>query len=768
MTRPLATCALAGVLLYSAPVRAQQPSPQPEAPAEAPAKKTSQTLPPLDLGGLDVLGRELEAGLKPDEAAKKDGEDYRLKRATIAGRRARQAEPGSRYRIDVGPLDIVPRKDASEHLMMAPGVLTTNHGGEGHANETFLRGFNADLGQDIEFSVDGVPLNEVSHPHGHGYTDLFFMPPELVQTVVVSQGPFDPQQGDFAFAGSVDYRLGVSRPGLMARYGLGSFGTRRLVLTYAPEDQSEGTFAGAEVYQTSGYGQNRAAQRATGIGRYSWDDGSLRLSLTAVGYAARFDQAGVLRQEDVQLGRVGFYDTYDATQGGESNRMLLSFNVEAGPSTSRFEQVAFAGWRTMRLRTNFTGWTFENLEAEDGQEVRRRRGDGTEARYEVMTVGSRGSYRLMRTLWGRRQQVSMGYAARFDQGRTEQLRIRPLTSLPYARIFDNRFTILNLAGWARAQLALTDWLVVRGGVRFDAFSFGVRDDNPPGLTAPDADREGPRVPDQTLQSFGRAVNPRVTVEGRPSERWTVSASYGQGTRSTEATALSDNEVAPFALSDQLEAGAVYRVMPDEDNPWALRAQASYVYASVTRDLQFDEQAGRNVLIGGTTRHAAMLSARAAYRQRWDALLNVGASQATLDATGERLPYIPQLVVRLDTALNGQVSDWRLGGQPVTWRAGLGWTYVPGRPLPEQQVGDPFYLMSAGLQLQLWHAEVGVQARNLFNQQYRQSEFYYASDFDGPDGAVSKRRVRHFAAGEPRNMMLTLTLYLDRVLGEAKP
>ena len=55
----------------------------------------------------------------------------------------------------------------------------TLHSGEGKANQYLLRGYNLDHGTDLETYVDGIPVNQVTHAHGQGYTDMNFMIPEL-------------------------------------------------------------------------------------------------------------------------------------------------------------------------------------------------------------------------------------------------------------------------------------------------------------------------------------------------------------------------------------------------------------------------------------------------------------------------------------------------------------------------------------------------------------------------------------------------------------
>ena len=46
-----------------------------------------------------------------------------------------------------------------EVLEFVPGVIVTQHSGDGKANQYFLRGFNLDHGTDFATSVDGMPVN---------------------------------------------------------------------------------------------------------------------------------------------------------------------------------------------------------------------------------------------------------------------------------------------------------------------------------------------------------------------------------------------------------------------------------------------------------------------------------------------------------------------------------------------------------------------------------------------------------------------------------
>ena len=142
--------------------------------------------------------------------------------------------------------------------------------------------------------------------HGNGYADTHFLIPELILSVRVLEGPYAPQQGNFAVAGSADYHLGLEQRGLTTRYTVGSYDTQRLLLTWGPKDASTGTFAGAEYYTTNGFGTNRQAQRGSAIGQYEAQVGQHGLlRVTAQAYFTEFNSAGVVREDDYDSGPRG-------------------------------------------------------------------------------------------------------------------------------------------------------------------------------------------------------------------------------------------------------------------------------------------------------------------------------------------------------------------------------------------------------------------------------------------------------------------------------
>ena len=120
-----------------------------------------------------------------------------------------------------------PAQRPGEVLEFVPGVIVTQHSGDGKANQYFLRGFNLDHGTDFATRIAGMPVNLPSHGHGQGYSDLNFLIPELVDRIEYRKGPYFASVGDFAAAGSADIRY-LSR--VAAPFGqltLGENGYRR-------------------------------------------------------------------------------------------------------------------------------------------------------------------------------------------------------------------------------------------------------------------------------------------------------------------------------------------------------------------------------------------------------------------------------------------------------------------------------------------------------------------------------------------------------------
>jgi TonB family protein len=681
----------------------------------------------------------------------------------VVGRSHLPSRGASDYEIPVGRLAAVPRRDSASLLRLAPGVLLTNEGGEGHPYQIFLRGFDAREGQDIEITVDGVPVNEVGNPHGNGLADTHFVIPELVRNLRVVEGPFAPQQGNFAVAGSALYDLGLDEPGLEVSAKFGSFNTKRLLALYHPEGSSDHTFAGAELFSTDGFGENRQAERATAMGGYEIPLGTTGLvRLLATSYAAHYGQAGVLRQDDVEAGRKGFYDSYDMSQGGDSVRHSLALTLEGRTGATRLSQSAFFVLRDFRLRQNLTG--FQQDPQETWQSLHPQRGDLIDQQSSTTTLGGRGSARRGGTLLGQRQELELGYFARYDNVSGVQRRDRAGTTIPYRTDLNLESGLTNIGVYADASLKPLSWVTLRGGLRGEFYHYLVTNlcavttqtsfgGDPLDTECFSSDRQGYRSPEQTASTSASVLEPRATLLLGAVRGFMFSVSYGLGSRSLDPQYVNQDLATPFAKVRALEAGVAYhRTFDDLD----LSARSVFFQTRVDKDLFFNETEGRNTLANGTTRTGWAGNARVT-----GAFADLAASltlvRATFDDTGLAIPYAPGLVLRGDGALFGSLP-LELDGTRPFGTLGAGVSYVGPRPLPYAELSDDMLLVDLGASLRFRAFELGVTCTNLLDAEYRLAEYNYASDFHSQDYPTLVAS-RHFVAGEPRAIYGTLSVIL---------
>ncbi|MGE5944251.1 MAG: TonB-dependent receptor plug domain-containing protein, partial [Flavobacteriales bacterium] len=124
-------------------------------------------------------------------------------------------------------LNTNPVNSSQEVLRKVPGLIIGQHAGGGKAEQLFLRGFDIDHGTDISISVDGMPVNMVSHAHGQGYSDLHFLIPETVNKIDFGKGPYYAKEGDFNTAAYVDFSTKDYLKESLVSFSVGQFNSLR-------------------------------------------------------------------------------------------------------------------------------------------------------------------------------------------------------------------------------------------------------------------------------------------------------------------------------------------------------------------------------------------------------------------------------------------------------------------------------------------------------------------------------------------------------------
>ncbi|MGF1509712.1 MAG: TonB-dependent receptor domain-containing protein [Myxococcota bacterium] len=617
-----------------------------------------------------------------------------------------------------------PGTTGADLLRRAPGLYVSQHSGQGKGHQIFLRGFDAVHGQDVEVHVAGIPVNEVSNIHAQGYVDLHFLPPEVVHKLHVLAGPFDPRQGDFAVAGSIDYDLGLSQRGLLARTSVGQFGLIRGLVAWGPEGQPDSTFAAAEIAEADGFGPARAWKRAVGIGQFIAPLGTgFDLRVLASSYAGRFDSAGVIREDDLESGTVEFFDTYDALQGGSSGRHQGLLEVTFRDAATEASLSAYVVRRDLRLRHNFTG----QLLFPEGDRILQEQ--------SATTFGGAASYR--RTFLNARIGLEVGFRARHDVIEQSQDRLRLVDDESHREEADNHLGITDIGLYTDMNLRLAPGLYLRGGVRIETLAYTIDE------------RLANEGAGSRREASGFRVVPKVTLDWAPNRSLRLFASYGQGFRSPQAVSLGQGEESPFTDVHAGEVGGHFQLGS------SLRTTLAGFVTYVEEDLQFDHATGQNLFSGSTLRGGGVVVVEA---QPWSwlwATASATYTRAVQTETQDTVPFVPELVVRAD--LQGRWNRIaELFHQSLGLFSTVGITALSARPLPFSEVGTDVFIVEAAAGTSLGPVSVSAEAFNLLDQRWRDAEFVYASDF--PLAGGSSVPARHFTAGRPFTLQGTVTVH----------
>ena len=220
-------------------------------------------------------------------------------------------------------LEATPISRPGEILEAVPGLIITQHSGEGKANQYFLRGFNLDHGTDLAISVDGMPVNLRTHAHGQGWSDINFLIPELVSGLQYKKGPYYADEGDFSAAGATQVQLMSRFERGIGEVGAGGFGYRRALIADSP---AAGNLVYAlELFHNDGPWTNPDDYRkVNAVLRYSEGSAQNGFNLTAMAYQGKWNSTDQIAQRALDNGLIGRFDALDPTDGGEAHRYSLS------------------------------------------------------------------------------------------------------------------------------------------------------------------------------------------------------------------------------------------------------------------------------------------------------------------------------------------------------------------------------------------------------------------------------------------------------------
>ncbi|EMK02016.1 MULTISPECIES: TonB-dependent receptor [unclassified Leptospira] len=354
---------------------------------------------------------------------------------------------------------------------LIPGAIVTQHSGGGKANQFFLRGFNLDHGTDLSSNVDGMPVNNVSHAHGQGYTDLNFLIPELVEQIQYKKGVYYADQGDFASAGAFNISYFKSLVKGIANVEGGTLGYARTLIAKSHKLGPGDLLYAFEASHNDGpWVISDNFRRVNGVTSYSVGNKQKGFSIGLMGYKGSWHSTGQAPKRALRLGDswlepdsgLSRFESVDHNDGGWSNR--ASINFEAHRSEKGYEaKTQFYGiYYDLRLFSNFTYYL-------DDPE----RGDQHEQADRRTIAGSKSSYKDISEFWGIRMENTIGLQIRRDyiqnglfhtekRARLETVREDGITQLSSGLYYENKMQ------WANKFRTVF-------GIRGDYYTFNVDD-----------------------------------------------------------------------------------------------------------------------------------------------------------------------------------------------------------------------------------------------------------------------------------------------------
>jgi outer membrane receptor protein involved in Fe transport len=613
-----------------------------------------------------------------------------------------------------------------EVLEATPGLIVSQHSGEGKATQFYLRGFNLDHGTDLRTTVDGMLVNQRSHSHGQGWTDLNFLIPELTTLLEYRKGPYSAAEGDFASAGAVSVRYANKLEHGIASIGIGQKGYRRVLLADSPAVGSGNLLYALELDHNNGPFTNPDDYRKiNGVLRYSQGTQGNGFNVTAMAYRAKWNSTDQIAQRAVDSGAISRFDALDPTDGGNSRRYSLSgawHSTDDGGTTSI---NAYVIRQQLNLYSNFTYFLDDPVNGDQFNQPDRRVTTGVKAARTFPTGGL-----------GKSSDTTVGVQLEHDNifnGLYSTVARQRLSTTRQDHIVES-----SLGLYAENTTAWTTWFRTVAGLRGDTYRFKVASDNPLNSGSVSASIASPKL----ALIFG----PWAKTEFYVNAGTGFHSNDARGANITVDPKTGDaaDRVTPLVRSKGFELGVRTEIVP------GLQSALSVYQLKFDSELIFQGDAG-TTQAGRPSRRVGFEFSNYYKPLRW---LTVDADIAfararfrDFDPVGQRIPGAVEGVASLALAVND------LG----PWFSAVQLRYFGPRPLIEDNSvrsrstatlnGRIGYKFSKASRIEL-------EGFNLTNRKDSAIDYYYESRLRNE--AVSVNDV-HFHPIEPRSFRVNYTM-----------
>lgn len=472
-----------------------------------------------------------------------------------------------------------PVNNAQEVLRYVPGLFIGQHAGGGKAEQIFLRGFDIDHGTDLSISVDGMPVNMVSHAHGQGYSDMHFLIPETIEQIDFNKGSYDASKGNFATAGSVNLRIKDQLNGSMGKVEYGQFNRFRsvaLIDLLGKKNERQNAYIGAEWMSTDGFFEaSQDFKRLNLIGKFTnYFQNNDKLTFTASHFTSEWLASGQVPQRAIDSGLITRFGAIDATEGGNTSR--TNFQATYFKSIGENASINTNAYYTLYDFTLYSNFTFFLEDPINGDQIKQQENRGmlgfTSEFNRNFNIGDKKSI-----------DFKTGVGLRNDRVRDNELSRTLNRTETLERIQLGNINETNAFAYTSAEITLGKWLIAPA-LRFDNFNFDYVDFL----------EESTIGSKNTNQSV---VSPKLNVIYSPSPRvqYFLKSGVGFHANDTRVAVIEGNATLPKSYGSDF--GTIWKASDKllvNSSLWYLFLEQEFVYVG---DAGIVEPSGRTQRMG---------------------------------------------------------------------------------------------------------------------------------------------------------------------------
>lgn len=630
----------------------------------------------------------------------------------------------------ISSLDIKlrPITNSQEILRLVPGLFIGQHAGGGKAEQIFLRGFDLDHGTDIRLTVDGMPVNMVSHAHGQGYADLHFVIPELVEGADFKKGPYHTEKGNFTTAGWVDFRTRTALDKSFVKLEAGQYNTYRAVagldlLGQRGRAKNQSAYLASEYSYTNSYFDNpQNFKRVNIVGKYHGHlSPNTNLTLTGSTFWSKWNHSGQIPDRAVESGLIGFFGSIDPTEGGETSRTNANIQlVTVTPRNYIIKNQLFYSNYNFELYSNFTFFKEDSI---NGDQIRQKEGRNL--------FGYNGSFSTQATVGKTIWTTTVGAQYRQDITHHTELshtknRIETINPIKFGNINE-----INAAAYADELIQVSARFTVNAGVRVDYFRNQYEDL----LEQPLAKK----------QAIATIISPKLNLYYTINPRVQFYLNTGKGFHSNDTRVVvpqGGREILPPAYGSDL--GIVFKPFP------RLLVNAAAWYLWLAQEFIYVGDEGVVEAGGQTRRQGLDVSVRYQLTKTLYADLDLNTAKPRAIGVEAGQNYLPLAPTFTSTGgLSLQNAD--------PWSGSLRYRYIGDRPANEDNsiVAKGYFVTDLQANYSRRNYTVGLSIQNLFNTRWKETQFATESRLQGETEPVEEI---HFTPGTPFFARLSLTFF----------